>query len=469
MHIDEPTSIHSLIKAYPFLVDYLEEVKPSFKELRNPLLMKTVGRFATIGKAAAIGGIDPERLIALIRERIARETGVPDAEEAIAPVDREQVLKQIIRDLHDDVDVEAAKDRFREMIKDVDSAEIARMEQALMAEGMPEEEIKRLCDVHVEVFKSALDMKHAPSAPEGHPVHSFMQENRALETLLGDLVAKAESAGSDTAGVASLLDRVAEVNLHFTRKENQLFPLLEKHEVSGPSEVMWSIHDDIRKALKTLRQDVDGGRVEALVDRVKALSRTMRDMIYKEEHILFPLAIDLLTEEDWIRVRAGEEEIGYAWIGPRKLYGRREEGVPTAAVPIGGAIDLGTGQLTVAQLLLVFQYLPVEISVVDANDEVRYYSVNGERIFPRSPAVIGRKVQKCHPPKSMHMVQQILDDFRSGVRDTADFRIDQQGRFIHIRYIALRDADKGYQGTMEVVQDATGLRALSGEKRLLDE
>jgi DUF438 domain-containing protein len=192
-------------------------------------------------------------------------------------------------------------------------------------------------------------------------------------------------------------------------------------------------------------------------------------MIYKEEHILFPMTLETLNDDDWAKVMSGEEEIGYAWIEPEKGW------QPTSAaaqieVMAGkvGSLNLDTGQLTAEQVNLMLTHLPVDLSFVNENDEVIYYSNTEDRIFPRSPGIIGRKVQNCHPPKSIDMVEKILDEFKAGNKDTADFWIQMRGRFILIRYFALRDSKGAYKGCLEVSQDVTDIRSLQGQKRLLD-
>jgi hypothetical protein len=193
-------------------------------------------------------------------------------------------------------------------------------------------------------------------------------------------------------------------------------------------------------------------------------------MIGKEEKVLFPMCLEMLDDADWAKVKKGEEEIGYAWIAPAPAWpAAAGPAVPDApAADTGTDLVLDTGVLTAEQIDLMLTHLPVDISFVDENDTVRYYSATAERIFPRSPGVIGRKVQNCHPPKSVDVVERILAAFRAGERDEADFWIESRGKFIHIRYLAMRDKQGTYRGTLGVTQDATALRALRGERRLLD-
>jgi DUF438 domain-containing protein len=190
-------------------------------------------------------------------------------------------------------------------------------------------------------------------------------------------------------------------------------------------------------------------------------------MIYKEEHILYPTSLELLSDAEWGKVRKGEEEIGYAWIRPDADWApavqaeeRREPGEEK--------IKLDTGFIPRELVNLMLTHLPVDLTLVDEEDRVAYYSKGKERIFPRSPAIIGRKVQRCHPPNSVHIVNKLLDAFKSGEKNEAEFWIQMKGRFIHIRYFALRDGAGTYEGCLEVSQDVTGLRKLEGERRLLD-
>jgi DUF438 domain-containing protein len=190
-------------------------------------------------------------------------------------------------------------------------------------------------------------------------------------------------------------------------------------------------------------------------------------MVFKEEAILFPMCLDLFDDASWAEVRTAEAEIGYALVQPGTGW-QPEATTERPAAPSLARLALDTGLLSLEQLNLVLGHLPVEISFVDEHDEVRFYSGGEHRIFPRSPQVIGRKVQNCHPPKSQHVVARILEDFRAGSRDSAEFWITVAGRMVFIRYFAVRDAERRYRGTLEVTQDVTLIRELEGERRLLD-
>ncbi len=413
---------------------------------------------------------------------------------------RREILKGIIRQLHEGRSVDEVKGEFAALLREVGPTEIAAIEQALIEEGFPEMEIKRLCDVHVAVFRESLEEQPRPETIPGHPVHTFRAENDAAAQVLDRLqeaIAALQEAPADPDRLEEArlrLREMREYEKHYRRKENLLFPYLERKGFTGPSTVMWAIHDDIRggwRVLEALLAEGPGDDVEDFRNRVVAVFQPMataiREMFFKEDRILFPTALQLLSEEDWRAIRAQEAEVGYAYIQPGDRW--PPEGIPAApaappppAAPAEAApppspartlvsilLHLDTGTLTPEEVNRILNGLPLEITYVDREDTVRYFNRTRERTFLRPPAAIGRKVQKCHPPASLHRVQRILDDFRAGRRDVAEFWIQMQGRFIHIRYFALRDEHGEYQGTLEVVQDVTDIRALEGERRLLEE
>lgn len=464
MELTAKTRISSLLASYPFLKEFMINLNPNFKALDNPVMMKTLGRLATLSQVAMVGGIDLKELMTKIGGEISRKTGEGiTIGSDISPVeDRQEVLKAIIKDVHRGVDVNILKKRFLDLIKDVSPSEIAAMEQKLIEEGMPEQEVKGLCSVHVEVFKESLEKKSLPGLPAGHPVHTLMLENRYAEGIMCEI-----EELKDYKKLPEFLNNLFAIDKHYLRKENQLFPVLEAKGISGPSKVMWALHDDIRAMFKDVMAKAGQGSAKQL--EVRALLQMVNDMIYKEEHILYPMALETLTDEEWLKVKRGEEEIGYAWLGVVEAW-QPSIGTELQVVSIDkiGSLNLDTGQITPEQVNLILTHLPVDVSFVNENDEVVYYSQTKERIFPRSPGIIGRTVQNCHPPKSVDVVQKILDAFRKGEKDSAEFWIQIKGRFIHIRYFAVKDSAGKYRGTLEVSQDVTGIRALSGQKRLLD-
>jgi hypothetical protein len=363
--------------------------------------------------------------------------------------------------------------------------------------------------------------------PPGHPVDTFRRENEALReqarAMRAALLALGPEGADEEAPVdpelhlecrrvfASLMD----VEKHYQRKEHLLFSMLERHGITGPSTVMWGKDDEARALLKELGTalgetagTVGEWRLVAQAVAEPALA-AVEEMIFKEERILLPMALQNLTETEWGEIFTQSPQFGYCLVDPRDGYapplaasdvpeGAAAEAVRSGvafapgpfaagarAVPLAmagaphparaegqpavtrGLVVLPTGALTLEQLKAVFVTLPVDVTFVDAEDRVRFFSEGPNRVFARPKAILGRLVQHCHPPSSVDVVERILSDFRSSRQDVAEFWIDLKGRFAHIRYFALRDEKGTYLGTLEVTQDLTRERALQGERRLL--
>ncbi len=393
---------------------------------------------------------------------------------------RMETLKDMIRQLHAGAEVDHVKARFAELLQEVGAGEIAQIEQELITEGLPATEIRRLCDVHVSVFRDSLDQQAQPESVPGHPVYTLRAENEAAAAVLDDLE-RAIQRG-DRPSARRLLASLMTYERHYARKENVLFPYLEKYGFTGPSSVMWAIHDDIRADLRRLAALLDAepqaatGPLSQEIQQIFfKLSTAIREMFYKEDKILLPAALERLNLGDWTAIRNQEDEIGYAfvqpgdeWLAAPPIAQPTPAHQPEESGPQAG-ISLSTGALSASEINAIFGLLPLDVTFVDKDDKVKFFSESRDRIFQRTPAVIGRSVQACHPQASVHRVQQILDDFRAGRRDVAEFWIQMQDRFIHIRYFPVRDDQGSYLGTLEVTQDITRLRNLDGERRLLDE
>ena len=400
---------------------------------------------------------------------------------------RLEALHAIVKDLHAGKSVEEVKPRFEELIQDVEATEIAAMEQKLIEGGVPDSEVKRLCDVHVQVFADALEgheaVTRAGRPPDGHvPARepgAAAGHGVAAQGRRGDRrAAGRRRLGAPRRRAGDTVERLAEIDKHYLRKENQLFPFLEDHGVEGPSKVMWAIHDDIRALIKQARQTIADGRRRA---RGEHLPRARQDGRRHGDQRGAGAAPDGDGHPERRGVdadprRRGRHRLRLRRRRARVAGGRAAAGDGVDAVAAGGQagaaspaglLDLNTGGLSLDELNLVLGVLPIDFQYVDEHDRVRFYS-EGHRIFPRSPGVIGRKVQNCHPPASVHKVQQIIDAFRAGEKDDAEFWIEMQGKFLHIRYFAVRDEPKAYRGVVETVQDVTGIRALEGQRRLLD-
>jgi PAS domain S-box-containing protein len=397
-------------------------------------------------------------------------------------MEKKEALKELIRNLHDGANPDRVKDEFRELLRDVTPPEIARVEEELIQEGMPREEIHRLCDVHLAVFRESLQAEEG-LAPAGHPVHILMAEHNALLDIAGELACIVQDAhdgrfdGEQVAQLASVKADLQASESHYVREENVLFPYLEKHGVTQPPAIMWMEHDRIREVKKAVYALVDDAGRESGADFVGhlrevavTLNELLHDHFQKENRILFPTALRVMGDEEWVDVRRQFDELGYCPFTPQQaLAAFGEDRLPASAAETAGQVVFGTGAFAPVELEALLNTLPVEITFVDAEDTVRYFNETAERIFPRTRAAIGRQVQMCHPQKSLHLVNRIVQDFRSGRRDVSEFWIQMQGKFVHIRYLAVRDPAGRYLGALEVVQDVTHIRALEGERRLLAE
>ncbi|MBM3294671.1 MAG: DUF438 domain-containing protein [Candidatus Aminicenantes bacterium] len=417
--------------------------------------------------------------------------------DALQASEKQDALKGIIRDLHAGVPAEKLRKTFARLIKNTSPEEIADMENALIEEGFPVEEVQRLCDVHAQVFDKALKKAGKPGKIPGHPIHTFVQENKAAKAILKELKRAAKPLGKgvprpeEAERFGEALGRLREIEKHYARKENQLFSALEAKGFTGPTKVMWGKHDEVRALLKKAGEELAKKNWPGAAATAKTISGAVKKLIFLEEKILYPTSARKLTTVDWARIKRGEHEIGYAWVKPSNLWDAQLAEAaekapdyrpaapgpsappapspgPASPAPSDGTIDLSRGRLTPEQVDLLLKKLPVDVTFVDENDRVRYYSDTEERIFPRSPEVIGRQVQNCHPPKSLNVVSAIVEAFKAKTKDKAEFWIQKGGRFILIRYFPLYDDAGKYRGVLEVSQDATEIRALQGERRLLD-
>ena len=387
---------------------------------------------------------------------------------------RRERITALLRRVKTEADVEPARRELADLLGSVPAEEIAAIEQELLAGGMPVGDLHRMCDAHARILGDTVAPSD-PGLPPYHPVAAYLAENRAIAAAserFADVCRTAGSGTMDAVTAGAALDDLAKIETHYVRKENQLFPALERNAFSGPSKVMWSVHNEIRDWIRVCRFAIAQSDATQLADQGLHLVRMVTEMIAKEEKILYPTALRLLTEEEWRAIRAGDDHVGYVFIPPPPPWpggvaapAATDSAAPPSAV---GAISLNMGALTPEQIDRMLTALPIEISFVDENDTVRYYSGHEHRIFPRSPGVIGREVRNCHPPKSVHMVEAILKAFREGSRNEASFWMTYQGRFILIRYYPVRAADGRYMGTIEVSQDVTDVRALTGQRRILD-
>uniref|UniRef100_A0A7V3RG89 DUF438 domain-containing protein n=1 Tax=candidate division WOR-3 bacterium TaxID=2052148 RepID=A0A7V3RG89_UNCW3 len=382
--------------------------------------------------------------------------------------EKKRFIRELILKLHQGLPVEEAKDILLKEIGTITSTEIAEIEQSLINEGTSPDEIKKFCNVHALLFESAIKQELKPES-SSHPVSLFKLENRAIEKILAQL-----KTAKEKGLIEELLKNLKEIEIHYTRKEQLLFPYLEKKGFFGPSKVMWGKDNEIRELLRNALEKI---AITPLGDYISTylnpLIEEIEGMIFKEENILFPTAMEKLDPEDWIEILKESVNVGYAFIEPPKsleaLIKDLRQSLIEQAIFTDGEIRFPSGGLNLEELLAILNNLPVDLTFVDKDDRVRYFSETKERIFLRPRAVIGRDVRNCHPPQSLDKVEKIINDFKEGKRDVASFWINFKGRLIYIRYFAIRDSLGRYLGTLEVTQDITEIKKLEGERRLLDE
>ncbi len=398
-------------------------------------------------------------------------------------IDRKAKLKKLILKLHDGESETSVRQELIETLEHVPYGEVVEVEQELISEGLPEEEVLKLCDIHSAVLGGHIDLSGAQSVPEGHPVDVMTKENIELQKVTADirkLLGEIQKSDKDELKknmimLRGLFNQLFDVDKHYQRKEYLIFPYLEAKEITGPPKVMWGKHDEIRELIKgsieiLKTETVSARELLATADMILLPAcKGVDEMIVKEEEILFPMALDKITDAEWYEVAKQSLEIGYCLYDPQVEWrpkGAVEESINDIQQS-GGHIQLPSGGFSVEELLAILNHLPVDMTFVDRNDKVKYFSQGAERVFQRNRAILNRDVRLCHPPASAHIVDKIIDDFKSGKQDRAPFWINMGGKMIHIEYFALKN-DKGeYLGTLEVSHNVNVYRELEGEQRIL--
>ncbi len=342
-------------------------------------------------------------------------------------------------------------------------------------------QIKKTTAKIINLYYEPLQKYKMKSGQEPQFIRSLEAENREVEVLIEKMkdVLKSLNTGLKngediTAGkeeMAAILTRLKEYEKHYLKKENILFPYIEKYKEDFRCvSVMWSMHDDFRESLRDLEIMLSLPQL-SFKDFNNTMGRlffSVKPVIFREEYILFPVAAEILPVDVWDKMYAEAFDIGFAYIEAEKPQPHTPDSLDAGPDEDAGLLDLGSGKLTVEQIVLLFNHLPVDITYVDEHDRVRFFSQPKDRFFTRSNAIIGRTVQNCHPHESVYMVEKIVDAFRRGEKDEAAFWIQMKGKFILIKYFAIRNKKGEFKGTLEVSQDITDIRKLDGEKRLLD-
>ena len=393
---------------------------------------------------------------------------------------RKNVLRDLIERIDAGADYTEIKGYFQKNLGPVNPLEVDYYKEEWMKDGVSEENFEVLKRISLEVFRKSIQ-NEKPIAPKGHPLYTLMAEHALIMEYVNELQRLVVSISSEEREATSeLLDRIRQLigyledsQTHYLREENALFPMIEKHGLTGPTAAMWSEHQDIHvleKKISELNSQTDSKLIKSLgkmSEPTMDLVNLLASHFNKENTILFPASLRLLKEVEWNAVAQDFDDIGYSSYAIKPARGAATVEEKQASVSTNEVV-FGSGRLSISILEAMFNHLPIDMTFVDAHDRVQFFSESPDRIFVRSRAVIGRSVQLCHPKKSLHVVEKILQDFREGTRDSAEFWIDLKGKKIHIRYFAVRDSNGEYLGCLEISQDITEILKITGEKRLLD-
>lgn len=382
--------------------------------------------------------------------------------------DKKENLRKLINMLHQGEDVDKVRRIFKEKFGNVTGKEIAEAEQALIDSGVTVEEIKSLCHVHTSIFKDSIEGAgndyNKNEVNSVHPLELLALENKEIESIVTQLE---KTSITETTKIEELLKRLQGIESHYLKKETALFPLLEKRGIMSPTRVMWDIDNDIRKSIKKAINDIKNNSLTE--ETCGSLISEIREMIFKEENILFSMAREEFTEREWKELSIGCLEIGYIINVPQIPYKIQDDDNDYLdEEELTGEVKLPTGSFTTEELHNLFSTLPFDITFVDKNNKVRFFSQSKDRIFARTTAIIGREVSNCHPNASVHIVEKIVEDLRSGKKDNEDFWLKIGNMYVYIRYFAIRNDKKEYLGVIEITQDIKHIQDITGEKRLVE-
>lgn len=388
--------------------------------------------------------------------------------------------------LKGEISLEEAKAKMKASVDKVTAQEFAICEQYLQQYGITDDELAQRMNEILEIFEGVL-VSDKLQLPSGHPIRTYLDEVEAIREVLKEMKELLKGKFIKNRW-SELYDKLGQINIHFSRKQNQLFSALESKGFDKPSKVMWTLDNNVRDIIKKAKDYLQADQDQEFLKLQEEVFEMTEDMMVKEEEVLFPTALDLLDHEDFVKMRKSDDEIGYCLIQNPPPYGNEKEagessesnnellkdlakvlqkhGILSASSK-NEVLDVSQGKLTLEQINLIFKHLQVDLSYADENDIVKFYSDTKHRIFPRSAGVIGRQVQNCHPRESVDTVEEIIRSFRAGEHDEAEFWLEMGGKFIYIIYNAVRDEEGNFRGVLEMMQDVTHIRSLTGNQRLL--
>ena len=502
--LDLSKSVYDLVKEYPEVADIMKEL--GFSEITNKVMLNSVGKIMTIPKGAKMKGVSMidivsafmkagftlegempnlqgdeaasakdapvETVATQVEEPKASQNTETNAEDTVTDSERVEQLKGFLKRLGTGEELGSVREDFASQFKHVEASEIMKAEQGLMREGTPLEEVQQLCDLHSALFHGStiheqMEEEHAKveAALEaqdkkqtvttlvetiGHPLNQMTEENKALNDLIEELRPKV----ADKTATVDDVNRVRQLSVHYAKKGDLLYPKLKvDYAIGGPSMVMWTVDGDIRDQLGDLAKSSQS--VDDWYRRFDELLTRAQEMIYKEQNILFPICAENFSKEDWYQIYKDTAQYEDIFGVKRIAWPEADAALATQSTKQSGddnAIGLIGGTLTVEQLDAMLNTMPMEVTFVDHEDINRYFN-DGEKVFKRPTTAIGRDVYSCHPPKVEPIVRGIIDSFRKGDRDNVAVWLEKQGRPFYVNYMAVRDQNNNYIGTLELVQD----------------
>ena len=359
---------------------------------------------------------------------------------------------------------------YKDTIVNVNPQEAFEVFKMLLDEGSKPNEILVFLDKVINAFYKGLSSHKWEKPKNDNFLKDMNLENEGLVKKTDEIkeLLKESDLKTKKEKIITKITELEEFNDHYMKKENILFPYMEKAapKFEG-TKIMWSLHDVVRNLLKTTKEILhdENSTAQEVNVAIANLFFGILGVKKKEELILFPSACEVLSERDWYEMHKQSLEYKFPFIHKNK--DNEYDGNNMNEDFSKGVFKTETGQLTFDEIALIFNNLPVDMTFVDEDNKVRYFTRPKDRIFPRSPAVIGRNVNNCHPPESVHVVEEIIESFRAGKEDQAKFWINMKGKMILIQYFALRDSEGTYKGVLEVSQDITEIKSLEGERRLL--
>lgn len=399
--------------------------------------------------------------------------------DGVMNMERKEKLKNLIYKLHEDANFEDVKKEFEIEFGSVDAGEIAALEGELIREGMPVEEVQRLCNVHAAVFQGSIEEIHAQKKIDetpGHPLFVFRRENDGLENYLRENLDKSygkyklEKSENNKLDLLADLHGLRKLEKHYERKENLFFPYLEREGITAPPKVMWAVDDDIRELMKKAISDVEENS-DSFEETIDKMIFEIREMIKKENEILTPLLIQNLKAEDWKIVGESSSEIGYAfnggiegaspsdavtWLEGQEVIVENKD-LEIEDESEEGFVKFPSGIMEKSEMIHMFNTIPCDLTYIGDDDLVSFFTEGKNPVFPRTRTIIGRDVRNCHPPKAVPVVEQMLEDFKSGIKDEEIRLMTRGSKIFVIRYFAVRDEEGKYVGTLETTEEVSEL------------